>query len=218
MKLGMAPNLAFIIYVSGAAPSMSLFQNQQNYLPTDLLRFKEARAGDQLLTSFQCNVYPFQILHLRDPVPDLPRDAPLLCCIRWANMDVLWGQEPNPVRANLQGVKHLLCLWTKVDAPPPLPPHRPFPVQGLLGLGIAAALLLKLLEPIKYHHDYQQLRTVESFLLKCLHGISDQSHQSVHCGRGQGQTLPYLEPNTIFVVCTFCPGMHQEDGARCQAG
>jgi hypothetical protein len=130
--------------------------------PADLLCYKEARAGDHLLTAFQCDICSFPNLQHRDPLPDLPRDNLLLCCIRRSNLDALLGREPSTVRAKLRGVKHLLRMWTKVDIPPPLPPIGPFPVQDSLGLGVAVAMLLKTLEAGKNHKGHQQFETVRN--------------------------------------------------------
>jgi hypothetical protein len=127
---------------------------------TDLMRYREARAGDHLLTSFQCNECSFRNLQHWDPLPTLPKDNLLLCCIRRANLDAMWGRESSTVDANLCGIKHLIRQWLKVDLPPTFPSLGPFPVHDLLGMGVAVAMLLKSLEPGKYNAVYQQFETV----------------------------------------------------------
>ncbi len=155
---------------------------------TDLLRHKEARAGDHLLTSLQCDDCSFRNLQHQDPEPTLPKDTLLLCCIWRANLDALWGRESSTVYVNLRGIKHLICLWDKVDVSPTLPCLDPFPVQDSLGMGLAIIMLLKSLEPGKCNAAYQQFETVRKLraFLQCLHGLSGRSFQLVHYGRGLG--------------------------------
>jgi len=128
--------------------------------PESLTRFRVARDGDHLLTPFQCDLCCFRNLQRRDPVIGLAKDDLLLCCIRRANLDAVWGREPHTVSATLRGVRHMVCLWGKVDLAPNLPPLGPYPVADSLGMGVAIAMLLKSLEPGRYNLQYQQFETV----------------------------------------------------------
>jgi hypothetical protein len=87
-------------------------------------------------------------------------DDLLLCCIRRANLDAVWGREPHTVAATLRGVKHMIRMWGKVGLEPDLPPLGPFPVEDSLGMRVAVAMLMKTLEPGRYHSSYQQFETV----------------------------------------------------------
>jgi hypothetical protein len=93
--------------------------------PESLTRFRVARDGDHLLTPFQCDLCCFRNLQRRDPVIGLAKDDLLLCCIRRANLDAVWGREPHTVSATLRGVRHMVRLWGKVDLAPNLPPLGP---------------------------------------------------------------------------------------------
>lgn len=126
----------------------------------DSLRYKQGRDGDHLVTPFQCDTCVFRNLMQRDPLPDVHRDALLQCCIRRANLDAVWGREPNTVGGNLRAVKQMIRLWEKVGMPPQFPPLGPFPVKDSLGMGVAIAMLLKSLEPGRYHNTYQQFETI----------------------------------------------------------
>jgi hypothetical protein len=73
-----------------------------DWRPTkDLSRYKVAQNGDHLLTTFQCELCWFRNLQGRNPVADLVADTLLLCCIRRANLDAVWGREPHTVAATL---------------------------------------------------------------------------------------------------------------------
>ncbi len=126
----------------------------------DSFRYKQARDGDHLLTVFQCDLCWLRNLQQRDPLPQLDRDDLLLCCIRRANLDAVWGREPLTVQATLQSAIQLMRLWDKVGMSPQFPLIGPFPVRDSLGMGVAVAMLLKSLEPGKYHASYQQFETV----------------------------------------------------------
>jgi hypothetical protein len=116
-----------------------------------LTRYRVARNGDHLLLSFQCDVCRFRSLQGRDPIPNMCADDLLLCCIRRANLDAVWGREPHTVATTLRGVKHMIRLWCKVGLEPYLPPLGPFPVEDSLGMRVAVAMLMKTLEPGRYH-------------------------------------------------------------------
>jgi hypothetical protein len=126
----------------------------------DQNRFLYARNGDHLVTTFQCDLCWFCNLQQRNPVPTLPRDDLLLCCIRCDNLDAVWGREPLTVQATLRGTKHLLRLWEQVDLKPQFPALGPFPVEDNLGMRVAIAMLLKSREPGRYHAVYQQFETI----------------------------------------------------------
>jgi hypothetical protein len=119
-----------------------------------------ARDGDHLLTPFQCDLCCFRNLQHQDPVPGLPKDDLLLCAIRRANLDALWGREPHTVSATLRGVRHMIRLWGKLGIKPNFPALGPYPVSDSLGMGVALAMLMKTLEPGRYSIQYQQFETV----------------------------------------------------------
>jgi hypothetical protein len=128
--------------------------------PETLSRYRVARNGDHLLTPFQCDLCCFRNLQRRDPNHLLERDALLMCCIRRANLDAVWGREPQTVGATLRAAKNMLRLWEKVGLAPQFPALGPFPVRDSLGLSVAIAMLLKSLEPGKHDPQYQQFETI----------------------------------------------------------
>ena len=70
--------------------------------PGDEKRFMEARAGDHLVTQFQCEVCHFRNIMGRDPMVDISDgDGELMSDFRRALLDAFWSREPTTVRANL---------------------------------------------------------------------------------------------------------------------
>ena len=65
-------------------------------IPRDKNRFMFGRAGDQYLTTFQCDVCHFRNVNFRSP-RSTGMDVLLLKFIRRANLDALWSREPGTV-------------------------------------------------------------------------------------------------------------------------
>ena len=63
----------------------------------DLLRFKERRDGDHLMTPFQCDTCHFVNIQRRLPVHGCPQDDLLLLTIRRVTLDSLWSRERGSV-------------------------------------------------------------------------------------------------------------------------
>jgi hypothetical protein len=126
----------------------------------DHIRYRRARNGDHLLTPFECDLCVFRNLQHRNPVPDSPQDTLLLCCIRRAILDALWGRESLTVRATLSAAQNLLRMWRKVGLQPDFPARGPYPLGDSFGYRVAIGMLLKSLEPGRYSHRYQQFETI----------------------------------------------------------
>jgi hypothetical protein len=118
-----------------------------------------ARNGDHLVVPFQCDLCIFRNLTCRNPFPQEPQDALLLCCIRRVNLDAVWGRESATVMATLRSATQMVKLWETAGLPPLLPSRGPFPVVDSFGYGVAIAMVLKSLEPGKYN-NFQQFETI----------------------------------------------------------
>ena len=88
---------------------------------------------------------------------DNARDALLLCCIRRANLDVLWGRESHTVDSTLRAAKQLVRMWNQVGLEPNFPALGPFPVGDSVGFRVAIRMLLK---SGRYHQGHQQFETI----------------------------------------------------------
>lgn len=126
----------------------------------DASSLQSTRPGDHLLVPFQCDLCSFRNLTRRNPSPSSPQDTFLLCCIRRANLDSVWGRESNTMSATLRGTKQLIALWRVAHIPVELPVRGPFPVGDSFGLRVAIGMLTKSLEPGHYSQFYQQFETI----------------------------------------------------------
>jgi len=122
---------------------------------SDLQRHRRGRNGDHLICPFQCDTCWFRNLQRRDPLPDNTRDSLLLCCIRRANLDALWGRESHTVDSTLRAAKQLIKLWSQAGLEPDFPALGPYLVGDTVGFRVAIGMLLKSLEPGRYSKDYQ---------------------------------------------------------------
>jgi hypothetical protein len=103
----------------------------------DERRYVEGRDGDNLVTSFQCD-----LCTKRDPVENLPQDVKLLKLIQQANLDALWSREPSTVSSTLalsrQGIAVAGMLGIKEALYQPM---GPFPVDDSFGMAAAVVML-----------------------------------------------------------------------------
>jgi hypothetical protein len=83
-------------------------------------RYTHGRNGDHLLTPFQCDLCVFHNLKCRNPLSEDSTDQLLLCCIRWANLDAVWGGEPHTVQATFRAVSQITSQPRHVGLEPGL--------------------------------------------------------------------------------------------------
>jgi hypothetical protein len=112
-------------------------------------RFMHGRAGDHLVTQFQCDLCNFRNMQRRNPTSGNARDDLLMRCIRRANLDAFWSREAETVRGNLGNLKSMCAKAQLVglDANWFYPPMGPLPVQDNVGMGLAVCVLLRTLDP-----------------------------------------------------------------------
>lgn len=76
----------------------------------DTNQLLEARDGDHLVCSFQCDTCLIFLLEGRTPIPRNMKDEFLMVCLRRANLDAFWAREPSIVAANRRDVNRLIKL------------------------------------------------------------------------------------------------------------
>jgi len=83
-----------------------------------------------------------------------------MCCIRRVTLDSLWGRESQTVLATLRACRQMVQQLDLVGVDPQFPPLGPYPVGDSFGVRVAIAMVLKSLQPGRYHGDYQQFETI----------------------------------------------------------
>jgi hypothetical protein len=113
-------------------------------------RFLYGRAGDQYVTTFQCDLCHFRNITGRSPGSDGSDDT-VMKFVRRANLDSMWSRSPGTVRNTSREIRllHVKASMLRLDAETMLPQMGPWPVKDIHGMGIAVCILLRSLDPGK---------------------------------------------------------------------
>jgi hypothetical protein len=123
--------------------------------PSEASRFKEARAGDHLMTPFQCELCHFRNIMARDPVMSYEKDLAILEFSRQANLDAFWCRAKSTVAANLRAGLRMEKTADDYGMPSIAPPMGPFPLDDSVGMKAAIAVLDRSLDPGVYSECVQ---------------------------------------------------------------
>jgi hypothetical protein len=121
-------------------------------------RFMHARAGDHLMTPFQCELCHFRNIMGRDVLVDVHEDIELFEILRRANLDAFWDRASSTVSSNLRAGMRGEKTTRRLGMPSLTPPMGPFPLEDSLGMRIAVAVLDRSLDPGTYD-DFVQWET-----------------------------------------------------------
>jgi hypothetical protein len=110
-------------------------------------RFLHGRAGDHLMTSFQCDLCHFRNIKGFSPTED-SADVLLLKFIRRANLDAFWSRESGTVNNTRREIVNLTkkARLLGIDPAGLLPPMGPFPLKDKHGMGLAVCVLMRSLD------------------------------------------------------------------------
>jgi len=122
--------------------------------------FNHARAGDHLLSPFECDHCIFIKLKGVLPDKDDPRDILLLACIRRINLDCFWSREPQTVKQNTRRVEQQIKFSNLVGLSSPFKFTTCLPDFDHCGYEVAVAILLYSRKPGKYSQTHIQFDTI----------------------------------------------------------
>ena len=113
----------------------------------DKSRFLFGRAGDHLVTTFQCDLCHFRNITSRSPGDD-EQDGMLLHFIRRANLDALWSRERGTIKNTMREIANIRerARLLGFDGDAMLPPMGPHPVEDVVGMGLAVCVLQRSLD------------------------------------------------------------------------
>ena len=109
-------------------------------------RFLRARAGDMLMVPFQCEICHFRNMEKRDPARGDAKDDEVLEYIRRASLDAFWSRETSTVKKNLGILWRAENFCERLSLKSVSPPLGPFPLNDVLGMKAAIAVLDKSLD------------------------------------------------------------------------
>jgi hypothetical protein len=123
--------------------------------PAEATRFKEARAGDHLMTPFQCQLCHFRNFMERNPVMSYDLDLFLLEFVVIANLNAFWCRATSTVKANLRAAIRMELTADTYGMGSITPPMGPFPLDDSVGMKAAIAVLDRSLDPGIYSECVQ---------------------------------------------------------------
>ena len=126
--------------------------------------YSHARAGDHLMTPFECDWCIFRKLRGEEPDPKSVQDKYLMVCVRRMNLDAFWSRATSTVAQNTRNAKKMIEKSMKVGIPyGPFMSHGPFPSYDHCGYQVAYLMLDSSLDEGKYHTDRKQFDTIRKF-------------------------------------------------------
>ena len=161
----------------------------------DELRFQEARDGDHLMCTFQCDLCLFYRMKGRLPIEHDMKDELLLVCLRRANLDAMWSREPSTVASNRREMEKMLKRSAELGIDPSFAALGPFPLEDIQGVNVAIHMLRRSLDPGRYA-SYSQFETIRKFRAT----FSNAYMASVYGAIG-ASSLGRNTPKTFFTQC-----------------
>jgi hypothetical protein len=172
------------------------------------------RAGDQWMTTFQCDVCHFRNIHKRDPSDRSPQDTSLLEFIRRANLDALWSRESSTVYKNAVQVRKIMEKAELLGLEEVMiPPRGPFPVEDECGMAMAAVMVLRSLDEGR-NDDTIQFDTTRQFasaFSNLWHSSTSRSKETIAINRSAKYTTSNSPTNADWFG-RFKLGMHKRVG------
>ena len=177
------------------------------------MRFLEARNGDHLMVPFQCELCHFRNIFGREPEIHNLKDKEFFVFARRANLDSFWSREPPTVRNNLKELVRMRKTEERFGFPCTTPPLGPFPVEDILGMKAAVAILDRSLDKGSYgpHVQWATFR-------KLMSGVTNTSQAGVG---GMGNSVGAYERNKMWISTSishqfwftrFMAGIHKRVG------
>lgn len=141
-------------------PVRQLLDEDGNVLPVKdgENAFRIGRAGDHLMTPFQCERCHFRNMMGRDPNQVCVRDREILALIRRASLDAFWSRATSTVGNNLREARRGERFADRLGLGSITPPLGPFPLEDVFGMKTAIMILDRSLDP-GLHEEFVQWDT-----------------------------------------------------------
>jgi hypothetical protein len=132
--------------------------------PPDPLAFHDARDGEHLMVSFECNYCVFSKIR-RGERPNLAHESDklLMACIRRVNLDSFWSRASRTVSSNCQVINWGLAISRTFGSDGPYEEPGLIPLHDHCGYEVACQLVADSRGKGAYHEDHKQVDTVRAF-------------------------------------------------------
>jgi hypothetical protein len=176
-------------------------------------RFLTGRAGDHLMTPFQCETCHFRNIYGRSPLLRARVDREAVEFFRRASLDAFWSRAASTVRGNLTEGQRGARFAARMEVPCLVPEMGPFPLRDTMGMMVAAAILDRSLDPGKTEEFVQwaTFRGTRSFVTNATQaGVSGLSEM---IGAYEKNRMWISgSPTHSFWFTRFMDGLHKRVG------
>jgi hypothetical protein len=128
--------------------------------PSDQRKYSEARDGDDLMVSFECDFCVFAKITGRSPDMTTCPDLHLMGCIRRVILDAFWSRARSTVSANANRFREMIEMSKTLGFEPPYDPPGPLPSFDHCGYKVAILMVSKSLRPGRHSGSYTQWDTI----------------------------------------------------------
>lgn len=167
-----------------------------------------------LFTPFQCDLCHFRNVQGRDPILTNERDKLFLTCIRRALLDAFWSREPSTVDSNLFGMRKLSIIQDTLGITTMVPPMGPYCLEDKCGMGLAASILIRSLDPGRTgkYIQFSTAQTLRSVYSNVYHALS--KHEDGRAVMAQDTRKIYSTdcPSYSYWFERFMRGLHKRMG------
>jgi hypothetical protein len=126
-------------------------------------KYAQARDGDDLMVSFECDVSVFWKLYGRAPILSIEADKFSMDCIHRINLDAFWSRARSTVEANAAKVREGLKVSRLLGLTGPYLNPGPLPTHGHCGYEVALQIVVSSLESGRYSTSHKQWDTIRRF-------------------------------------------------------
>ena len=177
--------------------------------------FTTARAGDHLMTPFQCELCHFRNIYKRDPDVKDEHDAWALKCMIRAYLDAFWARRSSTVQGNMREMTKAMTILAGLRISSPAPKHRrgPYPLEDTLGMIPAMVSLQRSLDKGKNSRTIQwdTMRGIRSAFSNFVHSTPSGSNGAVLSDGRKSTRVTDSVSNTLWFK-RFMDGSHERMG------
>jgi hypothetical protein len=131
---------------------------------SDRNQYSEARDGDDLLVSFECDFCVFIKLAGRVYTgASVPSDDYLMSCIRRVILDTFWSRARSTVASNTRLFREMMKLSKTLGFEPPYEVPGPLPSHDHCGYKVAILMVAKSSKPGRHSTSHVQWDTIRKF-------------------------------------------------------
>jgi hypothetical protein len=189
---------------------------------SDIGKYAQARDGDDLMVSFECDLCMFWKLYGRPPSPVSETDTFSLACIRRVNLDAFWSRARSTVEANSAKVREGLKISARLGLPGPYLDPGPLPAHDHCGYEVALQIVVSSLESGRYSTGHKQWDTIRRF--RSCYSNQVRAARDANCtplvladNKGSGFQKTGHRPMWLAMVSKVHAGVQQAHGSRLEA-